>query len=307
VSDFKTILISGGTGLLGNRLSKKLIERGHRVILLSRSSVQSGDIPVSFWNPSNNVIDQNAVAAADGIIHLAGTNIGSRRWTASRRKSIIESRVNTCRLLFEAVCKCSNKPELFISASGISYYGMVTSERIFTETDPAGDDFLAQTCFEWEREARTFTTLGIRTVIFRNGLVLTRQGGIISRLYAFFRAGIGAVLGSGRQYVPWIHIDDLCKMYIMAVENGEMSGVYNAVAPEFLTFSDFAHQYASSLNRKIILPSIPPLALKLAFGEMSGIILEGSRISCSKIQETGFIFKYNSLLPALEDLFKTQQ
>lgn len=303
----KTILISGGTGLIGNHLSEKLIEEGHNVILLSRSAKQSGNIPLSYWNPPENIIDADAVSTADVIIHLAGTNIGAGRWTASRKKSILESRVNTARLLFNSVNRSSKKPGLLISASGVNYYGVHTSEKIHTEEDHAGNDFLSLICVEWEKAACLFESIGIRTIIFRNGLVLSGKGGLLKRLYIPFKAGFGVILGSGKQYMPWIHIDDLCSMVIQSINNESMKGIYNAVAPEHVNFKEFANYFASALNRKIVIPRVPGYLIKLVLGEMSEIILKGSRVSCQKILDTGFHFRYTTLKPALGAIFRTQQ
>lgn len=301
------VLISGGTGLIGGHLARKLISSGHRVILLSRLKTQAGKIPLSYWDPSKNRVEKDVVASADVIIHLAGTNVGAGRWTSSRKRSIVESRVKTTEFLFNTVNSSTKKPQVFISASGVNYYGVVTSNEIFNEADPPGDDFLSGVCVQWENAALSFETIGARTVIFRNSVVLAPNGGIVSRLYLPFKAGLGVIPGTGKQYIPWIHIDDLCNMYLQAINNEDMKGAYNAVSPGYVDFSQFAHEYASALSRKIILPRVPSVILRLAFGEMSKIILEGSRISAQKILDTGFRFQYPSLKDALGEIFKTQR
>lgn len=292
--------------MIGRHLSNLLLRKGYQVTLLSRSKSIPEKLTVAHWDPPNNIIDSTAVARADVIIHLAGTNIGSAPWTAARKKSIIESRVNTSRLLFREVSKNSKKPALFISASGVSYYGVVTSDQIFNETDPPGSDFLADTCKRLEEAAGSFASLGVRTVIFRNGLVLTREGGVINRLYLPFKLGIGAVLGTGNQYLPWIHIDDLCRIYCSAIEK-ELAGIYNCVAPDHKNFRDFAGLLAGALRRKIWVPRIPAVLLKLALGEMSQIVLKGSRVSYEKISGTGYHFLYPELKTALHHVFKTKE
>jgi uncharacterized protein (TIGR01777 family) len=301
------VLISGGTGLIGSHLVPKLITRGHKVILLSRLKSQAGRIKLSYWDPSKEIVDKDVVASADAIIHLAGTNIGKGRWTNARKKSILESRVNSARVLFRAVSQNRKKPEVFISSSGVNFYGMITTDNIFYESDPPGDDFLSHVCMEWENAALSFESVGIRTVIFRNGLALARNGGIISRLYLPFKLGLGVIPGTGKQYVPWIHMDDLCNMYVHAIENENMRGVYNAVAPEHVNFRQFSQAYATQINRKIILPRVPSLFIRIIFGEMSGVILRGSRVSSEKIPVTGFRFQYPFLNNALRDIFKTQR
>lgn len=297
----KTVLITGGTGLIGRHLSKTLVNRGYRVIIFSRSKSRPGNPFIVKWDPSANIIDSKSVAEADIIIHLAGATIG-KRWTRATKRSIVQSRVNTCRLLYDTVIGNKKKPELFISASGISYYGVVTTNKIFSETDGPGGDFLANTCRQWEQAAALFESAGVRTVIFRNGLVLASDGGFISRLKLPFTLGLGSLLGKGDQYVPWIHVNDLIAMHFYAIENRIIRGVYNAVAPEHVNFRNFASALAASLNRKIWLPPVPGILLRLALGEMSEIILNGSRVSSEKIRKHGFTFAYPNLIPALEDV-----
>lgn len=293
--------------MIGRHLSKMLLRKGHKVTLLSRSASGSDSLPVAHWDPQNNIIDNKALIAADVIIHLAGTNIGNAVWTAARKRSIFESRINSGRLLFNAVSKNGRKPGLFISASGVSYYGVLTSENIYVETNPPGTDFLADTCKKWEEVSGSFEVLGVRTVIFRNGLVLTREGGVIKRLHLPFNLGLGAVLGKGNQYMPWVHIDDLCSIYCSAIENQQLSGVYNCVAPHHINFTDFAHHFARALHRRIILPRVPSFLLRLFLGEMSQIVLKGSRVSSEKISGTGYKFLYPDLKSALNQILKIQK
>jgi len=306
MTDRKSVLITGGTGLIGKHLSGILVSRGYQVTLLSRSKSAPGNPSIANWDPKLNKIDSIAVENADIIIHLAGSNIGGGRWTAARKRSISESRVNTCRLLYNAVSRSPEKPELFISASGISYYGVITSDHIFSEDDGPGSDFLANTCMQWEEAAGSFELLGVRTAIFRNGLVLAADGGIISRLALPFRMGLGASIGTGNQYVPWIHIEDLCRIYAMAIENTNIRGKFNAVAPAHVNFTGFADILASAFHRKIRLPAVPAVLLKLAFGEMSRVILEGSRVSSEKIRSAGFQFEYSDLNKAFANIFMAE-
>jgi len=301
----KNILITGGTGLIGTDLSKEILRQGYNVTLLTRKAKsENRDIPVAYWDPAANKIDRDALSRADVIIHLAGTNVGRRRWTTSRKKSIVESRINTCKFLFDEVRKSNKKPELFISASGVGYYGAITTDHIFDETDPPGKDFLAETCKKWEDTVSLFTTIGVRTVIFRNGLVLAPDGGIIQRLYLPFKLGLGTTLGTGFQFLPWVHINDLCHIYTRALRDEEINGVFNVVAPEQIRFHDFSSQLAAALNRRIWMPRIPPFVLKIVLGEMSEIVLEGSRVSNEKIRQSGYRFIYPDLKSALEDIIK---
>lgn len=284
----ETVLISGGTGLVGSHLSKKLRAKGYEVAVLSRSDPDS----------------VKAVETADYIIHLAGANIGAGRWTARRKQQILDSRVNTANDIYEQVA-ASRHPKLkaFISASATGYYGAVTTDKIFAEDDPAATDFLGKTCRLWEAAAEGFQNLGARTVKIRTGVVLTGRGGALEKMSLPVKMGVGSAIGSGGQYLPWIHIDDLCGIYIKAVEDSGMEGAYNAVAPDHRTNREFTQTLARVLKKPFWFPPVPALAMKLLFGQMSEILLEGSRVSSEKIVREGYSFRFPDLENALKDLF----
>lgn len=271
-----TILITGGTGVIGKHLSEKFKEKGYSVAILSRVSRHDTDIRSYAWNIDKSEIEKLAIETADSIIHLAGANIGDKRWSNKRRQLIIDSRIKTGKLIFEKLKENKNKPKAFISASAIGFYGTITTNKIFSETDPPSSDFLGDTCRQWEQSADRFEELGIRTVKIRTGLVLTKQGGVLAKMILPINIGIGSAMGSGRQHMPWIHIDDLCGIYIKAVEDTEMTGAYNAVAPEHKTNKDFTKTLARVLKKPYWFPNIPALLLKLIFGKMSEILLKGS-------------------------------
>jgi hypothetical protein len=296
----ETILITGGTGLIGSHLSNLLRNKGYKVTLLSRSN--SGASNIYYWDIDSNFIEEKAIKEADYIIHLAGAGIADERWTSKRKSELINSRVNSTRLLYKNVVKLNPNLKGFIAASGIGYYGAVTSDKIFTENDPIGKDFLATICKLWEQESQKFDAINIRTVIFRTGIVLSNKGGAYEKMSKPIKLGIGSALGSGKQYTPWIHITDICNMYIAAIENTNLKGIYNAVSPEHCTNKELTNAIALSLNKKIRLPNIPDFVMKIIFGKMSVILLEGSRISCVKIQKIGFEFKYSTLKLALKEL-----
>ncbi len=298
----KNVLITGGTGLIGSHLSALLRQRGYKVFLLSRDASPSGNFPVYYWDPEKREIDAEAVLSADYIIHLAGAGIGDKRWTAGRKQEITDSRVKSGELLYETLKKTGKKPLAFISASGIGYYGAMTSEKIFRETDGPADDFIGQVCYHWEQVASGIGELGIRTVIFRTGIVLSPEGGALSQMLPAIRLGAGSAIGSGRQFVPWIHIDDLCNMYIKALEDNNLSGVYNAAAPFHLTNRELMKTIATVMKKPFFFPNIPAFFMKIFFGEMADILLEGSRVSTEKILTAGFCFRYNELKGALENL-----
>lgn len=296
------VLITGGTGLIGNHLCTRLMENGYEIAILSRGISKDEQIRTYSWDLDKFEIDEEAIASADYIINLSGTSIGEKRWTKKRKQQIIESRIKSGQLIFNEVRKQNINLKAFISASAIGYYGSITSDRIFDETDPPGNDFLGQTCRDWENTANKFNDVGIRTVIIRTGVVLTNQGGALSKMIVPIKAGLGAALGTGKQYFPWIHIDDLCNIYIKAIEDSQLTGAYNAVAPEHLTNKEFTRSLADNLGKRLWLMNIPAFVMRLIFGKMSEILLKGSRVSSEKIQAAGYKFQFPGLESALKHL-----
>lgn len=296
------VLISGGTGLIGERLTGKLSARGYEVAILSRSAAKEGSATY-YWDPKGNRIDSEAVNSCEYIIHLAGLNIGGGRWTPRRKKEILNSRVKSAELLFDALDRRKNKLKAFISASAIGYYGAVTENKIFTESDPPGNDFLGNTCKIWESVCEPFSALGIRTARIRVGIVLSEKAGALKRISQPIKLGLGAALGSGKQYLPWIHLDDLCEIFVMAIENDKMEGAYNAVAPQHVNNKEFTEKVAQSLHKPLWLPNIPSFGLKMIFGELADTILYGSRISSNKIVSSGYKFRYPTLEESLNEIY----
>jgi len=299
----ETILIAGGAGLIGTNLSGKLKEKGYNVLLLSRKSKRGNSYSVYSWNPDKSEIENEAIKRADYIINLAGAGIGDKRWTKKRRELILESRVKTSELIFNKIQETGKKPKAFITASGIGYYGANTSEKIFSETDQPAADFIGQICQQWEEAADLFEESGIRTVKIRTGIVLLKKGGALSRMAVPVKFWIGSALGSGKQYLPWIHIDDLCDIYVRAIEDAKMTGAFNAVAPQHVSNREFMRTLAQVMGKPFFFPAIPSVVLKLLFGKMSDILLYGSRISAEKIISAGFEFRFPGLANALKDLF----
>jgi uncharacterized protein (TIGR01777 family) len=299
-----TVLLTGGTGLIGRHLSQMLKAKGYTVGILSRSGKQQADFPVYYWNIEKQIVDPKAILSADFIIHLAGENIGEKRWTEDRKKEIINSRILPTQLLFDAISKSTRKPQAFISASAIGYYGAITSGHIFTEQDSAANDFLGNTCRQWENEADKFEELGIRTVKIRTGMVLSPTGGVLDKMKRPLQMGLGTFFGTGSQYMPWIHLDDLCCIYLKAIEDASMTGAYNAVAPEPVSNRQFMQTLATAMHKEIRLHRIPASVLKLALGSMSEILLEGSRVSAEKLIHSGYDFCHPALRQALNDLLQ---
>ena len=294
-----SILVTGGSGFIGRTLCDLLRENGHTVLVLSRTKT---DKPNTFyWNLQERYIDPEAIIKADYIIHLAGEGIADKRWSLQRKKDLINSRVETANLLFEKVKELNPNLKGFIAASGIGYYGATTSEKIYNENDAAGEDFISEICKVWEKASLQFDAINIRTVIFRTGVVLAKEGGALKKLSQPIKLGVGAPIGSGEQYIPWIHLNDLCNMYVEAIENRKFKGIYNAVAPEHITNKSLTKIIAKKLKKPLWLPNIPSFVMKILLGKMAIIILEGSRVSSEKIMATGFKFKYPNIKEALDN------
>ncbi len=296
------IIITGGTGFIGTYLTDLLIAKGYGVSHLTRGASRSGKVRSYNWDPERGIIERGALSGKNIIIHLAGTNLGSGRLTNSRKASIISSRADSARLLHSTVTASGLKPDVFISASGTGYYGSFTSESILTEESPPGDDFLAATCREWEAAAGLFAADGVRTAVIRTAPVLAADGGGLSPLLRPARYGLIIRAGSGKQYMPWIHISDLCGIYLKAAGDDNISGAYNAVSPGFTSHEGFMGTLAEVTGKPVFLPAVPEIAMRLLLGEMSDIILKGSRVSSEKITRAGYIFKYPALADALRDI-----
>lgn len=298
----KNVLISGGSGFIGSHLTGLLIAKGYSVSILSRSEKQNkGDIFYYKWDVANQTIDESAVLNADYIIHLAGENIAEKRWTAKRKAAIIDSREKSTQLLYSVLKKNNKKLDAFISASAVGIYGAINGEEICLENTPPANDFLGYTCQKWEGALDFIENLNIRTVKIRTGLVLGKNDGFLKKLIPLFKFRLGSALGSGKQYMPWIHVDDLCNIYLQAVLNPNMEGAYNAAVNDNTTNTIFSKTLARIFGYSIWLPNVPAFVLKLVMGEMAVIVLTGRRVSSDKIEETGFQFKFKNLEEALKD------
>jgi uncharacterized protein len=298
----KRILITGASGLLGTRLTSLLEERGHEVLHLSRSRGR-GKQKTFLWDVTKQTIEDGAFDGVDVIVHLAGAAVVEKRWSAARKKEIIDSRVQSTALLYKELKSRRHNVQAFVSASAIGYYGF-TSPETFTESGSPGTDFLAQVTALWEQEADKIAGLNIRLVKMRIGVVLAKNGGALKPIADTVRWNIGAPLGSGNQFISWVHEDDICLMFVHAIENQEMRGPYNGVAPQPVTNRDLTKAVASVLNKPLILPNVPAFALKIALGEMSAIVVNGSKVSADKIINAGYTFRYPILQDALENLLK---
>ena len=292
-----TVLITGGSGLVGSRLTEILLRDGYLVKHLGRSGNSKSKVKTYTWDIKEGIVEDGAFENVNIVIHLAGAGVGDKRWTEKRKKEIIDSRVQSTRLLYSELAK-NNSCKLVVAASAIGIYGLDTGDQWVDESTSAGDGFLADVTKLWEREIAKFEELKLRVVTFRIGVVLSSQGGAFPKIAQPIRMNAGAALGSGRQFMSWIHIDDLCTMITTAIENVELSGIYNAVAPKPVTNKEFTKKLAQLLNKSLWMPPVPAWALKVAMGEMSQLALGGNRVSANKIHSTGYHFKYPELQPA---------
>jgi uncharacterized protein len=302
----KTVLITGGTGMIGQALRSELLKRGYRVIILTRdkSKQKSNDTNLVYadWDIGRMMIDKDAIAAADHIVHLAGAGVAEKRWTPKRKQEIVASRVKSGELLVKTLKEQTNKIKTVISISGIGWYGADSGGNIFTENDAPANDFLGNTCVQWEGAIAPVQTLGKRLVILRTGIVLDNNGGAIKEFEKPLQFGIASILGSGKQIVSWIHIDDMVSMFVYAIKNAAVHGVYNAVAPKPVSNKELILQLAKTRNKFYIPIPVPAFVLKLVLGEMSIEVLKSATVSSKKIEEAGFLFQYPGIESAIRKL-----
>ncbi|MCX8532237.1 TIGR01777 family oxidoreductase [Chryseobacterium luquanense] len=296
------VLITGASGAIARTLSKK-IENEYSIRFLTRKKEADNEFE---WDLENQIVDEKAFENVSHIIHLAGANISEKRWTEDRKKELISSRVDSAKLILNTLKKKNLKLKSFISASGINYYGTKTTDTIFTENDASGNDFLSEVVVVWEKAADEFKVENIaeRVVKIRTAVVLSKTEGALEKMMTPIKFGIGSPLGNGKQYMPWIHIDDICSIYEFALKNPEIEGSFNASAPQHTTNENLTKLIAQVLKKPLFMPNVPSFILKLIFGELADALLEGSRASSEKIQKAGFEFKFPDLKMALEDLLK---
>ncbi len=310
------VLIAGGTGLIGKNLTRHLNAKGYEVIIVSRKpSHTSGNPMITFanWNIDEQKMDIDALLKADYIINLAGAGVMEKKWTKKYKKEIVESRTKSSELLIRALQENTNHVKTIISSSAIGWYslnptfsttsGEGVANKSFIESDAPGEDFLGETCRLWEESIEPVTKLNKRLVKLRTGIVLSNEGGAFAEFKKPLRFGIAAILGDGKQIISWIHIDDLCRMFIYAIENENLSGSYNAVAPLPVNNKNLILKLAKKMRKQFYIPvHVPQFLLKLILGERSTEILKSATVSCEKIKAAGFIFLYPSIDAALKEL-----
>lgn len=296
-------MLTGASGLIGSALTDLLLDRGYRVKHLGRTK-KTGKAESFVWDVPRGLLEEGALEAVDAIIHLAGESLADKPWTAKRKKEILESRTHSTALLFNKLSSEKHLVKTFISASAIGYYGFGMGDEVFTEESEPGQDFLAQVVKQWEDEVDRFSLLNIRTIKIRTGIVLSDKGGVLAELVRPVRWGVGAALGSGRQQMSWIHLHDLCRLFLFALENEQLQGAYNGVGLGWATNRDMTKAIARALKKPLWLPPIPAVVLKMVLGEMADLVLQGSKVSSQKIQQAGFTFEFSQLDAALNDLLR---
>lgn len=298
----KHILLTGSTGLLGKQLIAALQEKGYTIVQLSRTPKQQPGVKTFLWDVAKGEIDENCIDGVDLIIHLAGAAIAEKRWTDARKQEIVKSRTESIRLIYDLMKRKPHQVKRVISAGGISFYGDCGDE-LLKEEHPAANTFLGDCCVQWEKAVDEGRAFGLSTLHFRTGVVLTKSGGALPQLAMPIKFGFGAPLGSGKQYMPWIHQQDVTDMYVHAVENEELTGVYNMVAPNPVTNAQLTKAVAKQLKRPLWLPKVPEFIIKLMFGEMAVVVLDSIRASPLKIEQTGFVFMFPTVESALVEIY----
>jgi uncharacterized protein (TIGR01777 family) len=302
INSSRNILITGASGLIGTRLIKNLLEKGHRVSVLSRQNSNFKGVSTFNWDIDKQLIDLKAFEGIDTIIHLAGAGIADKRWTKQRKQEIVDSRIRSTQLLYHTIDAIKAPVKTFISASAVGYYGD-RNDKILHEESESGTGFLADCCKQWEAAVDEGLKSGIRVVKLRIGIVLSKQGGALSELARPVSFFVGAPLGSGKQWMPWIHLTDLVSIFEKAIENSDYSGTFNACTPYPVTNYEFTKILANKLFRPVWPVNVPEFVLKTMLGEMSTVILNSTRTSPQKLMDLGFRFRYQGLDAALSEIY----
>lgn len=295
------LVITGASGFIGSTLCPRLLEQGHSLTLLTRGAPRDAGGPDKrwlHWTPGALREWQSALDGADGVIHLAGEPIAEKRWSAAQRQRIEQSRIDSTRSLVQAIAEAERKPKFLVSASAIGYYGPRGDEIVTEETGP-GSDFLSKVCRAWEEEAKKAEELGVRVVLLRTGIVLGRGGGALAKMAEPFKYFVGGKLGSGRQWMSWIHLEDQMRLIVELMHNSRASGPINATAPNPVTNKEFCKTLGQVMHRPCW-ATVPAFALRLALGEMADMLLTGQRVIPAVAQKLGFQFLYPHLRDALE-------
>jgi len=301
------IVISGGTGFVGTALVNVLLERGDDVIVLTRGKAKSatsekgGTLEHRPWTPEKAGDWSTVVDGADAVVHLAGKGVMDERWSDEHKAAVRSSRVISTDLLARAMADAKKKPGVFVSSSAVGWYGMKAGDKTLVETEPSGDDFLAELVRDWEKAADPARHAGVRTCHPRIGLVLGKDGGAMAKMLPSYRAFVGGPIGDGKQYMAWIHLRDTVRAIQAMVDRSDLEGSYNVTAPEPVTMNEFASTIGKVLKRPAIM-RVPAFALKLALGESADVLLTGQRAIPKRLVDAGFEFVFPDITSAIEDL-----
>jgi uncharacterized protein (TIGR01777 family) len=296
------ILITGGSGLLGSALTKKLLKKNIEVVHLTRNKSSKNDVKNYQWNWKKNEIDENCFTGVTHIVHLAGAGIADKPWTQRRKEQIVKSRVLTTRLMLSKIIELNLPISAFIAASAVGIYGAQISEKIFNEEDEPFEDFLGNCCNQWEKSVDKFETMS-RVVKLRLGVILDKKHGALPKITNMVKNGIGSPLGNGQQYMPWIHIDDAVDIFFSSIVNDKIFGTFNAVSSDYITNSELTKKIGEFFNKKIWLPNVPSFVLKFLYGEMADTILKGVKVSNEKLKEIELKLKYEKIEEALYEIY----
>lgn len=297
------VLITGGTGLIGRPLTQALLAKGYQVSHLSRSKGTSQVVKTYLWDVAKGQIDEHCIDGVDTIVHLAGAGIADKRWTKKRKQLLIDSRTQSIKLLYDLISKrTDHQVKNMISASATGYYSN-RGDELLTEDSPPLHDFLGTCCIEWEQAVNEGQKLNLNITKFRTGVILATQGGALPPLSLPIKFGLGTTLGNGRQYIPWIHLQDAVDMYVKAIDEQLPPAVYNMVAPNPVTNKQLTQAVARQLRKPLWLPNVPAFVLKLLLGEMSLVVLGSTRVSSQKIEDAGYQFKFTTVAEALKNIY----
>jgi len=298
----KNILITGASGSVGKRLTRVLLEKGYQISALSRTPGQNPAVKTFIWDVNRGIIDEHCIEGIDTIIHLAGAGIAEKRWTDARKKELIDSRTRSIGLIYDLLKTREHQVSSVISATAIGYYSD-RGDELMTEDSTPNTDFMAHCCMEWENAVDEGQKLGLRIVKFRTGVVLDKDGGALPKLAKPIKLYIGSPIGNGRQWIPWIHWQDVVDMYVYAIENITVNGIYNMVAPNPVTNVQLTQAVAKQLHKPLWAPNVPAFVLKLMLGEMSTIVLGSTKVSAQKVEDAGFRFKFKEASAALKEIY----